>query len=85
MEERRARARRRRGARPDAPRLLELGLIDRIIEEPLGGAHRDPAATARNVRIALAETLAELEPIPTAQRVDLRYARLRKLGAFAGE
>ncbi|MEO6064820.1 MAG: acetyl-CoA carboxylase carboxyltransferase subunit alpha [Lysobacterales bacterium] len=68
-----------------SPRLLELGLIDRIIEEPPGGAHRDPAATARNVRIALAETLAELEKIPTAQRVDLRYARLRKLGAFAGE
>ncbi len=68
-----------------SPRLLELGLIDRIIEEPPGGAHRDPAATARNVRVALAETLAELEKIPTAQRVDLRYARLRKLGAFAGE
>ena len=68
-----------------APRLLELGLIDRIIEEPLGGAHRDHATTARNVRVALAEALAELEPIPTAQRVDLRYARLRKLGAFAGE
>ena len=66
-------------------RLLELGLIDRIVPEPLGGAHRDPAATARNVRVALAETLAELEAIPDAQRVDLRYARLRKLGAFAGE
>ncbi len=68
-----------------APRLLELGLIDRIIEEPLGGAHRDPVATANNVRIALAETLAELDSIPTSQRVDLRYARIRKLGAFAGE
>ncbi len=68
-----------------APRLLELGLIDRIIEEPLGGAHRDHAATARNVRVALAEALADLEPIPTSERVDLRYARLRKLGAFAGE
>jgi len=66
-------------------RLLELGLIDRIIPEPLGGAHRDPAATARNVRVALAETLTELEAIPNAQRVDLRYSRLRKLGAFAGE
>ncbi len=66
-------------------RLLELGLVDRIVAEPLGGAHRDPAATARNVRAALAETLAELDAIPDAQRVDLRYARIRKLGAFAGE
>ncbi len=66
-------------------RLLELGLIDRIVAEPLGGAHRDPAATARNVRAALAETLAELDAIPDSQRVDLRYARIRKLGAFAGE
>lgn len=68
-----------------APRLLELGLVDRIIEEPLGGAHRDPDAIARSLGGALTQTLARLDMIDPAELVELRYARLRKLGAFAGE
>jgi acetyl-CoA carboxylase carboxyl transferase subunit alpha len=64
-----------------APSLLELGLIDRIVPEPQGGAHRDHRATAENLRAALSEELAHLvtQPIPTL--LDRRYARLRAIGA----
>ncbi len=68
-----------------ASRLLELGLVDRIIEEPLGGAHRDPDAIARSLGGALKQTLARLDTIDPTELVELRYARLRKLGAFTGE
>ena len=52
-----------------AQRLKELELVDRIIDEPLGGAHRDVEATAQNVRAALLETLEHLQG---EQRRDLR-------------
>jgi acetyl-CoA carboxylase carboxyl transferase subunit alpha len=63
-------------------RLKELGLIDRIIPEPLGGAHRDPAATAANIRDALRDSLEELEKIPADKLVDQRYRRLMSFGNF---
>jgi acetyl-CoA carboxylase carboxyl transferase subunit alpha len=63
-------------------RLRELGLIDRIIPEPLGGAHRDPAATAANVREALLSSLEELEKIPVDKLLDQRYRRLMGYGNF---
>jgi len=63
-------------------RLKELGLIDRIISEPLGGAHRDPAAAAANVREALLSSLDELEKLPVDKLVDQRYRRLMSFGNF---
>jgi len=63
--------------------LLEQGIIDGIIPEPLGGAHRDPDETARRVKAKLCETLAELEPIEAAQLVAGRYEKFRKIGRFA--
>jgi acetyl-CoA carboxylase carboxyl transferase subunit alpha len=63
-------------------RLKELGLIDRIIPEPLGGAHRDPAAAAANVREALLESLEQLEKLPADKLVDQRYRRLMDYGNF---
>lgn len=63
-------------------RLLELGLIDRIIEEPLGGAHRDIDAMAENVREALREELAALEQTPLEDLVENRYRRLMAYGQF---
>src|SRR5690606_4194241 len=53
-------------------RLKELGLIDRIIPEPLGGAHRDPAAAARNVKEALLESLDLLEKTPVDRLLEQR-------------
>ena len=62
-----------------APRLAQLGLIDEVLEEPLGGAHRDPAAMSENLKAALMRHLATLEEMsPEA----LRAARGAKIAAF---
>ncbi|MCL6269310.1 acetyl-CoA carboxylase carboxyltransferase subunit alpha [Sansalvadorimonas sp. 2012CJ34-2] len=63
-----------------APRLKELGLVDRIIQEPLGGAHRSPEDAAANMKEALSEELAKLRGLSGAELVQNRYERLRKLG-----
>lgn len=62
---------------------LELGLIDRIVPEPKGGAHRAPAEAARLLGDAIEESLAELDPLsPDELRVH-RYAKYRAMGRFA--
>jgi acetyl-CoA carboxylase carboxyl transferase subunit alpha len=60
--------------------LLKLKVVDGVIPEPLGGAHRDPAAMVAAVKDTVLKTLDELEAIPQAQRLEQRYARLRSLG-----
>jgi acetyl-CoA carboxylase carboxyl transferase subunit alpha len=65
-----------------APRLKELELVDRIIDEPLGGAHRDIDATAINVKAALQETLSHLEELPVDKLLEARYARLMSFGNY---
>ncbi len=65
-----------------APRLLELGLIDKVLREPLGGAHRDPHAMAIRLKAVLRNELDELERGDRAGLVDQRYRRLRRYGAF---
>lgn len=62
--------------------LLKLGIIDKIIPEPSGGAHRDYVSTAENIRKFLKETLAELKNIPKEKLPDLRYEKFRKIGFF---
>lgn len=63
-----------------APRLLKLGLIDEIIPEPLGGAHRDLEATARNLKSALVENLRALKKLPVERLLEKRYQRWRSMG-----
>jgi len=63
--------------------LKSLGIIDEIIEEPLGGAHRNAHAAADNVQKYIDKTLRELKRVPIEKLVDQRYERLRKLGADA--
>ena len=63
-------------------KLKELDLIDEVIPEPLGGAHRDVTATAAALKTALLETLAELEPLERGQLLARRYERLRGYGRF---
>lgn len=63
-------------------KLKELDLIDEVIPEPLGGAHRDLEATAAALKTALLETLAELEPLERSQLLARRYERLRGYGRF---
>src|SRR3989440_4320347 len=62
-----------------ADRLHKLGLVDEIIEEPLGGAHRDPAASAASLKAAVVRYLNELVAIPAEQ---LRAARAAKIASF---
>ena len=63
-------------------RLKELGLIDRIIPEPLGGAHRDFDEIARNVKGAIIENLNHLDTLPLDQLLEERYQRLMSFGNF---
>jgi acetyl-CoA carboxylase carboxyl transferase subunit alpha len=65
-----------------ASRLKTLGLIDRIVPEPLGGAHRDPQATAQSLRKALVETLKELREKKPKELVEERLERLMGYGKF---
>jgi acetyl-CoA carboxylase carboxyl transferase subunit alpha len=65
-----------------ADRLHKLGLIDGVIPEPLGGAHRDPAGTAEVVRNAIGSALAELEPLTREALVAARRQRLLAYGLF---
>ncbi len=66
-----------------APRLKELELIDGIIEEPLGGAHRDPDAMAHNLKDRLLRELDTLRAVPVDQLLDSRYRRLMGYGRFS--
>ena len=65
-----------------AIRLKDLGLIDHIIDEPLGGAHRDFDEIAKRVKIILIEKLEQLCSRPVSQVVNQRQEKLRRLGKF---
>ncbi|MBI5331888.1 MAG: acetyl-CoA carboxylase carboxyltransferase subunit alpha [Betaproteobacteria bacterium] len=65
-----------------APRLKSLGLIDEIVEEPLGGAHRNPQALMEKLRGALAAALEEARQQPLNGLLNDRYARLMGYGKF---
>jgi len=61
-------------------RLVELGIVDQTIAEPLGGAHRDVAATAANIKAALIEQLDKLQAMDLDELVARRYQRLMSYG-----
>ncbi len=63
-------------------RLLQLGLVDQIIPEPLGGAHKDPEKVALQVGDCLATQLEELEKLTTDALLEDRYQRLLSYGEF---
>lgn len=63
-------------------RLLELGIVDEIIAEPLGGAHRDHAAAAQSLKSALLKYLSDLVHKPTKSLLSARYDRLMAFGEF---
>jgi acetyl-CoA carboxylase carboxyl transferase subunit alpha len=71
-----------RAMRITARDALALGLIDEVIPEPLGGAHRDLEATATAVKEAVMRHLREIEGLPTPDLLDQRYRKLRALGRF---
>lgn len=65
-----------------APRLKELGLIDRIVNEPVGGAHRDPVVMARQLGRALSDSLRQVSGLTPQQLVDQRLERLMTYGRY---
>jgi acetyl-CoA carboxylase carboxyl transferase subunit alpha len=66
----------------NAANLKELGVVDEVIAEPLGGAHNDPAAAATALKDAFTRHLDDLLKKDTAQLIDDRYERYRDLGTY---
>lgn len=62
--------------------LKQLELIDEVIPEPLGGAHRNPAQTAHHIKDAVLRHLAELDALDAKGLVEDRYNRFRRMGVF---
>ena len=62
--------------------LLQLGIIDEVVPEPLGGAHRDPAAAAVNLKSVLIRNLDELSKLALPDLVEKRYQKYRAMGSF---
>ena len=66
----------------NAANLKDLGVVDEVIAEPLGGAHNDPAAAANALKDAFTRHLADLVDKPVEELLDQRYERYRALGEF---
>jgi len=66
-----------------AERLQKLGLVDEVLREPLGGAHRDPQAMSDDLRAALLRHLREVEQWTEEQLLQRRYERLRAQGVYS--
>lgn len=62
--------------------LLKIGLIDGIIPEPRGGAHRDPEKTAANIKESIMKNLDELTDMPPEELIKTRYEKYRRIGNF---
>ena len=66
----------------DANELLKLGIVDRILNEPAGGAHRDWDKTAATIRDTLVDELKELSKSDASKLPDSRYKKFREMGTF---
>ncbi len=65
-----------------AERIAKFGLVDEIVREPLGGAHRDPQVMADDLKGAILRHLREVEQWPEDQLLERRHARLRSQGVY---
>lgn len=63
-----------------APRLKTLGLIDKVVSEPVGGAHRDPVAMGQNLKKALQDAMKHVSALSTVELLDARFTRLMAYG-----
>ncbi len=68
-----------------ARELMELGVIDGVIPEPLGGAHHDHAAAAAMLKEAILSSLAEVSKLSTDKLLDQRYEKFRRMGVVETE
>ncbi len=62
--------------------LYNLELIDKIIKEPPGGAHKNPEETALNIKKAILESISQLSKLPIKELLEQRYQKFRKIGEF---
>ncbi|HOV95477.1 MAG TPA: acetyl-CoA carboxylase carboxyltransferase subunit alpha [Thermomonas sp.] len=67
-----------------ANRLKGLGLVDKVVREPTGGAHRNPVQMAKRLKAVLLNELDRLQAIPSTDLLERRYQRLRGYGAYEG-
>ncbi len=65
-----------------APRLKQLGLVDKVVNEPIGGAHRDHAAIMATLKKALGEALRQLQELPLDAMLDRREEKILAYGKF---
>ena len=65
-----------------APELIELGVIDGMISEPLGGAHRNPKLAAEEIRKTIVKTLEELSELSAEELIEARYKKYRDIGVY---
>jgi acetyl-CoA carboxylase carboxyl transferase subunit alpha len=66
-----------------ADNLQELGLIDGVVPEPMGGAHRDPSAASETLVRTISSAIETLRGIPMKQLLEQRYAKFRGMGVFS--
>ncbi len=69
--------------KPDARHCFDLGVIDAVVPEPEGGAHRDPDEAARLLAQSLEQALDEIKRVPAGDLVRRRRARFRAMGVYA--
>lgn len=65
--------------------LLDLKVVDQVIGEPIGGAHRDPEATFESVKSAIEKNLKELMKVDPEERVSERFAKYSRMGVYVEE
>jgi acetyl-CoA carboxylase carboxyl transferase subunit alpha len=65
-----------------AKELMEQGIADEVVQEPLGGAHRDPAVAAETLREAISKNLSKLNRLKTETLLEKRYEKYRNMGDF---
>ena len=63
--------------------LLQLGVVDEMLDEPLGGAHRDPEMVAQRLRASMLRFLKMTDGTPLDELLERRYGRFRKIGVFS--
>ena len=63
--------------------LLKMGIIDAVVPEPLGGAHRDPQKTAQNIKEIIQKSLKELKALSKEELLQARYKKFRGMGVVA--
>jgi acetyl-CoA carboxylase carboxyl transferase subunit alpha len=63
--------------------LMKFGVVDEVIPEPPGGAHRDPSAVAAHLKKAICRHLKEIRSLSSDQLLETRYAKFRRIGEFA--